>query len=291
MLLDIQTAIKRNASAAELTDLSSRFYTVIPHSFGRVRPPVITSLDAVQICFDNMAVLADIAVAEQLSAEAGDALAPSIHPTDALYESLGAALRLLPADSKEFVDLAAYASAQGAKPPTRIWAIDKSDPRNASFDSLSHRRLLWHGTNVAVVAAILKSGLRIMPHSGGRIGAGIYSASMWEKSVTYTRPGMWVGKQRTIMFLAEVALGEVAWIDKDDPSLRVAPAGKHSVVALGNLYPDPAGEVVLKMEDKDVILAAGAPKTEKSESRFMHSEYVVYNEGQVKLRYLLDFSS
>lgn len=30
---------------------------------------------------------------------------------------------------------------------------------------------------VAVVAAIVKSGLRIMPHSGGRVGKGIYLAS------------------------------------------------------------------------------------------------------------------
>ena len=33
---------------------------------------------------------------------------------------------------------------------------------------------MWHGTNVAVVVAILKTGLRIMPHSGGRVGKGIY---------------------------------------------------------------------------------------------------------------------
>ena len=42
---------------------------------------------------------------------------------------------------------------------------------------LDNRKLLWHGTNVAVVAAILNSGLRIMPHSGGRVGKGIYLAS------------------------------------------------------------------------------------------------------------------
>jgi poly [ADP-ribose] polymerase len=41
---------------------------------------------------------------------------------------------------------------------------------------------LWHGTDVAVVVAILKSGLRIMPHSGGRVGAGIYFASENGKS-------------------------------------------------------------------------------------------------------------
>jgi hypothetical protein len=46
--------------------------------------------------------------------------------------------------------------------------------------------MLWHGTNVAVVAAILKSGLRIMPHSGGRVGRGIYFASENGKSAGYS---------------------------------------------------------------------------------------------------------
>ena len=52
-------------------------------------------------------------------------------------------------------------------------------------DGITNRRLLWHGTNVAVVAAILKSGLRIMPHSGGHLGKGIYLASESSKSAGY----------------------------------------------------------------------------------------------------------
>ena len=37
--------------------------------------------------------------------------------------------------------------------------------------------MLWHGTSVAVVVAILKAGLRIMPYAGGLVGKGIYFAS------------------------------------------------------------------------------------------------------------------
>lgn len=59
------------------------------------------------------------------------------------------------------------------------------DDRFQAHDNLDNRRLLWHGTNVAVVAAILKSGLRIMPHSGGRVGKGIYLASENSKSACY----------------------------------------------------------------------------------------------------------
>lgn len=61
------------------------------------------------------------------------------------------------------------------------------DTRFRAHDSLDHRKLLWHGTNVAVVAAILKTGLRIMPHSGGRVGRGIYFASENAKSAAYSQ--------------------------------------------------------------------------------------------------------
>lgn len=57
--------------------------------------------------------------------------------------------------------------------------------RFQAHSKLGNRRLLWHGTNVAVVAAILTSGLRIMPHSGGRVGKGIYFASENSKSAGY----------------------------------------------------------------------------------------------------------
>ena len=57
--------------------------------------------------------------------------------------------------------------------------------RFKAHGELTNRKLLWHGTNVAVVVAILKSGLRIMPHSGGRVGRGIYFASENQKSSCY----------------------------------------------------------------------------------------------------------
>ena len=46
------------------------------------------------------------------------------------------------------------------------------DKRFNEHDHITNRKLLWHGTSGSVVVAILKSGLRIMPHSGGRVGRG-----------------------------------------------------------------------------------------------------------------------
>ena len=39
------------------------------------------------------------------------------------------------------------------------------EDRFSKFNHLPTRKLLWHGTNVAVYAAIMQGGMKIMPHS------------------------------------------------------------------------------------------------------------------------------
>lgn len=40
-LEEIEEAIKKKSNEAKLAELSSKFFTIIPHNFGRIRPPVI----------------------------------------------------------------------------------------------------------------------------------------------------------------------------------------------------------------------------------------------------------
>mgnify|MGYP001793879321 CR=1 FL=1 len=61
------------------------------------------------------------------------------------------------------------------------------EDRYKKFSSYKNKKMLWHGTSIAVAAAILKGGLRIMPHSGGRVGKGIYFASEAAKSLGYSK--------------------------------------------------------------------------------------------------------
>lgn len=72
-----------------------------------------------------------------------------------------------------------------------VWEIERRGEvkRFAKHNKLGNRKLLWHGTNIAVVAAILKAGLRIMPHSGGRVGRGLYLAAENSKSAAYVCAG------------------------------------------------------------------------------------------------------
>ena len=107
------------------------------------------------------------------------------------------------------------------------------------------------------MAAILKTGLRIMPHSGGRVGRGIYFASENSKSAGYGNGWLYIvgcgltdcnycivscAQNTGIMFLNEVVLGKEHGITRDNSSLRKAPEGFDSVVARGQTEP---GESVL----------------------------------------------
>ena len=157
--------------------------------------------------------------------------------------------------------------------------------RYSEHDTLDNRKLLCHGTNVAVVAAILGTGLRIMPHSGGRVGKGIYLASENGKSYQY------VGRSRDIgiMFLAEGALGKEHHITRDDSSLVQAPKGFDCIVAKGHTEPDSAEDMEWEFDGRKVVIPQGKPKKNPafSKSSFVHSEYLVYKESQVRLRYVL----
>jgi poly [ADP-ribose] polymerase len=61
--------------------------------------------------------------------------------------------------------------------------------------------------------------------------------------------------------------------------------GKHSTKGLGRLAPDPSGDV--PFED-GVLISLGTEKpTGVSECELDHNEFIVYDVGQVRMRYLL----
>lgn len=292
ILAEIQKCIEAKKTA-KLVELSSKYYTAIPHSFGRKKPPAITTESECQKEFDLLDMLSDIA--KGVATGAKDA---KQHPDDANYKALGTTLKYVAPGSKDFKIVSKYlTSTKGRKVQLLdLFEVDRKS-ENARFKAhskLKNRKLLWHGTQVAVVVAILKSGLRIMPHSGGRVGRGIYLASENGKSAGYVgttgkHAGRWGGHPGIgFMFLVEAALGKEHEITKDNRSLKNAPAGSDCVVARGRTEPDPKQDTTVKFEGNDVVVPQGAPKKTKwSASNFSQSEYLVYKESQARIRYML----
>ncbi|XP_030633010.1 protein mono-ADP-ribosyltransferase PARP3 [Chanos chanos] len=296
VLEEIEQAMKVKFSRTRLEELSSKFFTTIPHNFGRNRPPVIDTPAVIEAKKEMLLVLADIELAQSLKAETEKAMEEMVenvpHPIDQDYQSLKCQLTLMDKGSPEFKIIQKYLQATGS--PHRkltivdVWEVDRSAEaeRFSEHDCLENRRLLWHGTNVAVVAAILKSGLRIMPHSGGRVGRGIYFASENLKSAGYVSTSNNTG----VMFLNEVALGREHTITQDDSSLRKAPEGYDCVVARGQVEPDPSKDVSIVLDGKTVAVPQGKaiPQPQYKDSHFYNSEYLIYKESQCRIRYVLE---
>ena len=124
-----------------------------------------------------------------------------------------------------------------------------------------------------------------MPHSGGRVGAGIYLASMQEKSAQYTSG---YGAKFACMFLCESALGKTHPVTSDGPhasGLRKAPKGFDSVHAVGTVTPKSWSEV--KIENRSVNIPKDKAHQSGVQSSFNHDEFLVYDESQVRIRYVL----
>ncbi|XP_050996456.1 LOW QUALITY PROTEIN: protein mono-ADP-ribosyltransferase PARP3 [Acomys russatus] len=280
-----------------LEELSSTFYTLIPHNFGRTRPPPINSPEILRAKKDMLLVLADIELAQTLQTAPGEEKVEEVpHPLDRDYQLLRCQLQLLDSRGPEYKAIETYLEQTGNdyRCPTlqHVWKVNREgeEDRFQAHSKLSNRRLLWHGTNVAVVAAILTSGLRIMPHSGGRVGKGIYFASENSKSASYVTAMHCEGHQVGYMFLGEVALGKEHHITTDDPSLKSPPPGFDSVIARGQTEPDPRQDIELELDGHRVVVPQGRPVPCPSfkSSSFSQSEYLIYKESQCRLRYLLE---
>lgn len=304
-LLAVEAYLKKGGGP-QLATLCSAFYTYIPHAFGRKAAPLLTLAD-IQVKKDMLNVLSDVGAAvasekassskKKKAAGKAAAVVEQPAPIDSKYDSLGCTMTPVDKKSKEFAMICAYTDNTQGHRKCRVvdaFKIERPGDAFAAHKKTKNHKLLWHGTNVAVVAAILKSGLRIMPHSGGRVGSGIYLASENGKSADYVTASGHTG----VMFLCEAALGtqriitqdgQVQWNEKDPVSGHKA----DSCLAVGRTEPDPKADTTIKLDGVEVVVPQGkvvpnpALKGAGGTTSYSQSEYLVYKESQVTIRYVL----
>lgn len=293
VLNKIEDKLSGTRMSESYDSLSSQFYTAIPHSFGRMRPPTINTQSSLQGRYDMCNILLDMFSTNETIREIEEKKPKKQMPcpTDSHYDTLKADLSLVDSKSDEFKMVQKYFNKTkhscSSSKLIDVWSVDRQGEaeRFEKYEKMENRRLLWHGTNIAVVAPIITSGLRIMPHSGGRVGSGIYLASMQEKSAGYTSG---YGAKFACMFLCEGALGKTHKVTSDGPhasGLKKAPTGFDSVHAVGQVTPKAWSET--RINEKAVDVPNDKAHQSGVQSSFYHDEYLVYDESQVRLRYVL----
>ncbi|KOS17113.1 Poly polymerase 2 [Escovopsis weberi] len=160
--------------SAAIEQLSNMYYSIIPHAFGRNKPPIINDPWTLKQEVDLLESLTDMKVADEIM----KTLRPGrdVSLLDSRFASLGLdEMTVLDHKSTEFNALETYLC--GSRGHTHrvnyrirdIFRIERRGEKTRFDDYVqaskigANRRLLWHGSRVTNFGGILSQGLRIAP--------------------------------------------------------------------------------------------------------------------------------
>ncbi|KAK3842766.1 MAG: poly polymerase catalytic domain-containing protein [Linnemannia gamsii] len=288
----------------QLSDLSSDFYTVIPHAFGMRVPPIINSAQMLKTKLEMLEALGEIEIAQKLlkdNKKLEEAL--TVNPLDQRYTSLKLnKLEPMDRDSDRFKLIEQFVRNSHGKTHSHyklaideVFDLDREGEQDrfndAGFDKLHNRRLLWHGSRLTNYVGILSQGLRIAPPeapvTGYMFDKGAYFADCVSKSAGYCFTNS--HNNTGLMLLCEVALGDMHELQGADYNAKAnsEKANKHSTKGCGQSYPKTSGDVII---EDNLRVPAGELETEPHTGpgyRLQYNEFIVYNTSQIKMRYLI----
>ncbi|KAI0089798.1 poly polymerase catalytic domain-containing protein [Irpex rosettiformis] len=290
--------------------LTGRYYSIIPHVFGRCRPTIIDDVAILKKELELVDALGDMEVASKLiSATVGkDEHGNPLNPIDSHFRSLHlSTMDPVSKTSKEWDSLKLYVKNTHGQTHNmtvevqQAFRVERQDETDAWIkagnDNLSdgERLLLWHGSRTTNFAGILKQGLRIAPPeapvTGYMFGKGVYFADMMSKSAGYCHS--YLSNGIGLMLLCEVAAKPCHELIHSDYNADSGckNAGKRVTKGVGRVQPSgwqDAGEALENDALKGVHMPKGLPSDmAQGNYSLYYNEYIAYDISQIRLRYLL----
>jgi len=278
-----------------LTDLSSEYYTYLPMSCGRKKPPVIEDnglIDKYKQIIDELRNMV-VAVNIKNNVKAGD------NPLDSIYTNIKTEIKPLDKSSKMYEEIVKYVmNTQGSTHHVNLKVLDiyeiSQDGKQKSYEDhskgLDNKMLLYHGSSMANWLSIMTHGLLINPNSvkpgvmitGAMFSAGLYFANCVSKSWNYCRTES--SKGIGCLALAEVALGNISKRINADYSITKASlkkTGHDSVQGQGQTTP--GSNTVID----DVIVPNGKLVKSNVGAQLLYDEFIVYEGDRHVIKYLV----
>jgi poly [ADP-ribose] polymerase len=151
-----------------LVELSSKFYTIIPHEFGFSKPTVINTAQLLKKKLEMLEALAEIEVATTLIKSSIEEQIKH-NPLDLQYESLKCDLAPMDPKDEKWKLIETYTKNTHAQTHSsyslnikNIYQVQRDAEDDMKRD-LGNRKLLWHGSRLTNFVGILSQGLRIAP--------------------------------------------------------------------------------------------------------------------------------
>lgn len=285
VLNEIKEKLRGGASLDILTEASNRFYSLIPCNvtFKDViksdnsiegRAELLKNIEGMKFTFDFLH---------------RDTLNKAANFLDAVYAFLNAQIQPINHDSDEFKAIEKYV--QDTKMDWNVEIKDifkvyrkEDEARFEPYKNLANRTLLWHGTLLTNYPSILHSGLKIMEkHENGiMFGKGLYFADALAKSARFCEAKK--TDNTGIVSLCEVALGE-SLICHESEKIEQLPPGKQSVFAVGKWETGMNSKNIEYLDG--VAIPTGKPVKHNGDAILNFNEFVVYKDGQAKIKYLV----
>lgn len=273
ILLELYDLFKKGSTnRSKMQDLSSDFYTMIPHRLGRTRAAIdsstIDSLEDFNAKQETLQLMRDML---QVNGDGGSVLYDS--QVDAKYDALKCSIGFVERGTPEYERIESHVLKSQLKTKNikvlNVYTLRRDSEHQVFTDGISNQRLLFHGSRIKNWVGILSRGI-LMPKivvslgvnrtDAGWLGNGIYFGDASCTSAFYTSPG----KPGTrFMALANVALGKMKDYTKITYGITAPPDGYQSC--------------------HGVRAKAGVT------SQFADDEYVIYDSRQQRLDYLVEF--
>jgi hypothetical protein len=301
----------------KINKYSNDFYELIPQMNYNYEKLVPISnereLDA-QFCTLNQLVNAQIACRILMGAKYA-LISSQTNPFDYVYNSIKCKLEWMSPNENEtnyilryiWTDKSAKIHVNSIFKFERPGEQERFDRERlpSGLSKLKNRILLWHGTGTENLLSIMSKGLMIAPHdakwTGQRYGSGIYFSDSFTASSKYGSSGKYHPTSdsfRNYMLLCEVAMGKVKELRSSYETTENLPTGYDSVKALGKREPDPNNNVNMPNgciiplgEKKELMLERRKPGESNFHRNNEGNQYVVYNESQVCIRYIVQYST
>ncbi|KAK4561529.1 hypothetical protein LTR86_004847 [Recurvomyces mirabilis] len=297
-----------------LEDYTNRYYSTIPHVFGRNRPPIIDNNDILTREVAMLDTLTDMEVANSImKSDSRHKDADSVAKIDQRFGQLKLSeCEPLEQKSAEYQSLKNYLINTAGKTHNiryrlqdifRIQREGESERfEKSKYSSIKdkNRRLLWHGSRTTNYGGILSQGLRIAPPeapvNGYAFGKGVYLADISTKSANYCVSSS--SGNTGLLLLCEAELGNPMYellSGQSSAQEDSAKAGSIATYGIGRTTPQgwvDAGDVISK--DLRGIMVPDPEKepgdqTNHPNAYLQYNEYICYDVAQIRLRYLIRF--
>jgi predicted DNA-binding WGR domain protein len=279
----------------QIMTLSSEYYTYIPYSCGRRKPPLINSKEKLG---DYTALLDDLRQIE-VAVKINDTIQNSSdHPFDTVYKGLNTTINPLDKTSDMWNYIETYIkNTHAVTHHFKVSLIDifqisragESIKYEQCVKNIDNKQLLWHGSRMCNFCSILQKGLLINPAALGIYitgamfgGASVYLANAFSKSANYCASD--TSNNYACLLLCETALGNQSKRTKADYYITkqsLEKEGCQSTWGMGNSTP--GSHIVVD----GIKIPNGKLTNSGAKSVLLYDEFIVYDQHQLNIKYMV----